>query len=400
MDGKDSPEDPVSLEQEGTSLKGTEEIGAGMKDARPLRLLHLVPKFSRSNDLIHNTIGRIDPGCFASLLCYLDRNPGKVKEDLCPVHSMGRSHQELRRFSFSLIRRLGALIDEERVDLIHCHRHKAALYGTLAARRSRRKIPVVVTVHGMRRTRTFLRRLTNRFLFPRIAAVLAVSEAVRKDLLRTNPGLDPAKVSVVRNGIDLSQFPLRRRKMRGESGPVFGTVGRLAPTKGYDLLLQAMASLLPRFPKAEFRLAGAGPLEGPLKEEASRLGIRDRVIFAGFVKEVPSFLKDLDFFILPSRAEGLPLALLEAMAVGVPVIASSAGGIPEVLNDPGCGLLFPVGSVESLEQTMVKAAEFSQGEYQERVTAARKRVEDVFSLERMVRELEGIYADVLSSPIG
>jgi len=312
---------------------------------------------------------------------------------------MGRTHRELRRFSFSLVRRLGALIDREGIDLVHCHRHKGALYGTLAARRSRRDIPVVITVHGMGRTRTFLRRLTNRLLFPRITRILAVSKAVRKDILQSNPRLDPAKVRVIYNGIDTSRFPLRRNNSRRMDRSVFGTVGRLVPTKGYDLLLRAFAELLLRFPGVTLKIAGAGPLKGCLEEEARRLGIEGKVHFVGFRSDVAVFLEELDFFVLPSRAEGLPLALLEAMAVGVPVIASDAGGIPEVLSDPVFGWTVPAGAVKLLGRAMAKAAASSPDERQRRAWSARKRIEEAFSLDRMVRDIEQIYGECLSSEL-
>ncbi len=367
-----------------------------MAVGRPRRVLHLVPKYSRRDDLIHHYIGQMDRGRFSSLLCYLAQPPSDGNEEICPVHFMGRTSRELHRFSPSLVRDLGRLIEEEEIDLVHCHRHKGALYGLLAARRGHRRIPVVITVHGMGRTRTFLRRLTNRFLFPRITRIMAVSHAVREDLIRTNPGLDSEKVSVVHNGIDTSQFPLRVRNAHSMDRPVFGTVGRLVPTKGQDLLLRAFAGVLTSLPEATLRIAGTGPLEESLKAEARSLEIEGRVHFEGFRDDIDLFLGGCDFFVLPSRAEGLPLALLEAMAAGVPVIASDAGGIPEVINDPSFGLLVPTGSVESLEQSMVEAAAFSPERYQTMVTAARKRVDEAFSLDRMARDVEQIYGECLS----
>jgi len=399
MDEKYSSKDPFPVEKKGTSLNSGKVAVASAASGNPRRVLHLVPKFSRRDDLIHHYIHRLDTGRFSSLLCYLDNNPGDGNEEVCPVHFMGRTHRELRRFSFSLVRRLGALIDREGIDLVHCHRHKGALYGTLAARRSRRDIPVVITVHGMGRTRTFLRRLTNRLLFPRITRILAVSKAVRKDILQSNPRLDPAKVRVIYNGIDTSRFPLRRNNSRRMDRSVFGTVGRLVPTKGYDLLLRAFAELLLRFPGVTLKIAGAGPLKGCLEEEARRLGIEGKVHFVGFRSDVAVFLEELDFFVLPSRAEGLPLALLEAMAVGVPVIASDAGGIPEVLSDPVFGWTVPAGAVKLLGRAMAKAAASSPDERQRRAWSARKRIEEAFSLDRMVRDIEQIYGECLSSEL-
>jgi len=317
-----------------------------------------------------------------------------MEEGACPYHFMGRTKEDLRGFSPSLVRDLRRLLDEENIDLVHCHRHKAALYGTLAVRSGSGKIPVVVTVHGLKRSRTLLRRLTNRYLLSRVTKVVAVSRAVREDVLRANPFPAPGKVEVIYNGIDISRYPLRSRRGGRRDGFLFGSVGRLTPTKGYDLLLAAFAAL--SIKDARLVIAGEGPMRERLEGEARRLGLAGRVTFAGFKEDVRSFLMDLDFFVLPSRAEGLSLALLEAMATGVPVIATETGGIPEVLHDPAVGCLVPEGSVDALRRAMAGVTAWTPERYGAMVAAARKRIEDAFSIESMTRKMEHLYQDILS----
>jgi len=223
---------------------------------------------------------------------------------------------------------------------------------------------------------------------------MAVSEAVRQDVLRANPSLDPEKIVVVHNGINLEQFPLRGGITKREVWPVLGTVGRLVHTKGQVYLLRAFAEILRTFPKALLCFAGSGPLLQELMDETEKLGMASRVRFLGFQKDVAAFLETIDLFVFPSLAEGLALAVLEAMARGVPVVASRVGGIPEILDGQPCGRLVAAKDVTGLSQAVVDV--LSQGEEALRRMGllARRRVEEGFALKRMVSEIERIYERV------
>jgi glycosyltransferase involved in cell wall biosynthesis len=162
------------------------------------------------------------------------------------------------------------------------------------------------------------------------------------------------KLSVVANGIDTSRFvgagsrtALRERWGIPASAPVIGTVGRLAEIKRQDLLIAAFARLRKQRPDAHLFLVGDGPLRDVLEQQAAHLGVADSVHFAGYQPHPERFLQGMDMFALTSRSEGMPLAVLEAWAAGVPVVASCVGGLPEMVSDQR-GILFPPGDEVAL----------------------------------------------------
>ena len=361
------------------------------------RILHLVPKFSRGSDTVNDYVGRLDRDRFQSVLCYLGREPEeKFSPGIYPVRFLGFSPEELKGFTLRVPRRLQTLLEEERIDLIHCNRHKSVLYAVLAVALSRRiEIPIVVSVRSMRGSRTIARRLTNRFLFPRVARLLALSEGVRQDILTANHWLDPDKVRVVYNGIDTDRFPLRKTWNDQDVWPVIGNVGRLVYTKGQTYLLQAFAKLLEVYPGATLKIAGDGPLREELQQEAAHLGIDGRVHFLGFQSDIAGFLQGIDLFVFPSIFEGLGLSMLESLSTGVPVVASEVGGIPEVLQGMDAGRLVPPSNVEALVSAMEEFLLPGRESLFELGKQARKQVEKKFSLEKVARNFEQVYLSEL-----
>lgn len=364
---------------------------------RKIRVMHLIAKWGRSNDLINEYISSLDPDRFDSLLCSMDAGPGEASRHPkgYSTHCLGHSREDLRGFRPGVALELKRLILERDIQILHCHKYRSVLYGTLAAMMSGKKtLKVIATVHSLRRSRTLNRRLTNRFLFPRISGIMAVSEAVRQDVLRTNPFLPPEKIEVVHNGIRLESFPVREGIREREAWPILGTVGRLVHTKGQVYLLRAFARILENFPEALLLFAGSGPLLADLKEETEKLGIASHVRFLGFRKDVSGFLRNIDIFVFPSLAEGLALAVLEAMARGLPVVASRVGGVPEILHGQPCGRLVEAEDVAGLTQAVVDVLSRGEEGLRQMGLLARKRVEEAFTLRRMVSDIERIYERV------
>ncbi len=359
----------------------------------PIRVIHLVPKYIRSNDLIEDCVNQLDPVRFHSSRCYMNRQPeGFVSPAFSAVRFLGFEPGEINGFNPRIAFRLKQLLQEQRPAILHCHRHKSVLYGVLAVWLGRRTdTKIIVSVHSMRRSRTFFRRMTNRILFPRVSRILAVSDGVRQDVLRANPWLSENKVSVVHNGIDLEKFPLRNQVREKAGWPVIGTVGRLVQTKGQTYLLQAFSKIVQTYPEATLLIAGAGPLLEDLKQEAAGLGIDPCVRFLGFQNDISAFLQNIDLFVLPSLAEGLCLAVLEAMATGVPVVSTRVGGLPEIFDHAPYGRLVPSMNVQALHEAIMEF--LSMGDESLRLLGieARKRVEEAFTLQRMARDFEEIY---------
>jgi glycosyltransferase involved in cell wall biosynthesis len=211
-------------------------------------------------------------------------------------------------------------------------------------------------------------------------------------------------VVTVRNGIDPEPFisgggsTQEARASLGLPKDVFliGTVGRLDPTKAPGHLIDAFNVLVRQGADAYLALAGEGRLRHDLEAQIASLGLENRVILMGHMKEIPQFLRSLDLFVLPSLREGLPLALLEAMASGLPVVATNTGGIPEVLSGLEGAVLVPVGDINALAVAFDRMYRSSNEELSSMGQGNRERVLKDFTWERMLRETTAVYEAVLA----
>lgn len=238
-----------------------------------------------------------------------------------------------------------------------------------------------------------LDKSTNRFAHH----IIAVAAACR-DFLTTHESIPPEKISLVPNAIDLRRFSpgeVSRDDARAQLGlpagfRIVAGVGRLNPQKNFALFLEIAAQLAPRFPDLHFLLAGDGPEEQMLREKASALGIANRVIFSGYVADTRLVYLAADLLLMPSRYEGLPMTLLEAMAMGLPVVASKLDGIAEVISDGAEGFLAPSDDAALfVERT---AALLADAELSSRISKnARAKIEAHFSVGRMTSAVEDIY---------
>jgi glycosyltransferase involved in cell wall biosynthesis len=186
----------------------------------------------------------------------------------------------------------------------------------------------------------------DRLALKKMHGVVGVSEALVQQL--RGAGVTERKIWRIPNGIRVWEEGYERRttpkdavKGSAHNRIVLGAVGRLAPVKGYAYLLTAMQEVVRQHPHCELIIAGDGPLKQELWSLRDRLGLHQFVHFAGFIQDMNEFFRQIDVFLMPSLSEGLPMALLEAMACGKACIASEVGGIPEVLNSPDLGILVP-----------------------------------------------------------
>jgi glycosyltransferase involved in cell wall biosynthesis len=252
-------------------------------------------------------------------------------------------------------------------DLVHFHSNKAAFVGRRAVRRLAARPATAFTAHNYPSFERsgFVRRTLGRRALARVGAdvdrTIAVSFALAGDLVE-NVGFDPAKVAVVHNGIDAAAVaagstPEAGRALREATGipadaVVVGTIGRLVRDKGLDVLFRALGSLVDRHQELHCVVVGDGPDETRLREVAASLRIEDRVVFAGFVDDVGPWLAAMDVFALPTLVEAFGMSALEAMAAGVPIVASSVGGVPEVVADDTTGMLVDPGDANALADTL------------------------------------------------
>jgi len=289
--------------------------------------------------------------------------------------------------------RLARLISRRAPAVIHAHMPPAELYVRAALlMRLDSRTPLVISRHNTERFFDGPMELSiARFVARRANRVIAISRAVEGDTLARGL-VAPSCIDVIPYGIDPAPFRIRnpqyRAGLRSRWGftPddfVVGAIARLAPQKGLDVLLEAFASAASRSER-HLRLAvvGEGPLGPALSAQARALGRDGSVVWLGRQPpaDVPSILAAFDLFALPSRYEGLGLVLLEALAAGIPIVASRVGPIPEIIRDGTTGMLVPPDDPEALAQAIVAAA---AGRAVQDADAARLDLEARFSIEAM-----------------
>ena len=221
------------------------------------------------------------------------------------------------------------------------HTHLPVLeYVLPAVRLYGRRVKVIHTVHNIAReeTRHRVLREVNRRAFSHGVVPVALNEEVRSSICREY-ALPPSAVPVVGNGIDLDAFRGPQRRGPRGAGARLLCVARLAPAKNHALLLRTVARLRESGRDVSLTLVGDGPLRGALEERARELGISERVRFAGRRTDTAAFYRDCDLFVLLSDYEGMPMSIIEAMASGLPVVATRAGGVAELVDDGVNGAL-------------------------------------------------------------
>jgi glycosyltransferase involved in cell wall biosynthesis len=349
-------------------------------------LLHLAEELrSRGHDVL--PVGP-DDGCG-----WLS---GQLRE-----HGFQPATFSLRRpLDWRCLRGLVELLYSRRVDVVHSHEFTMAVYGAAAARRLGKRH--VITMHGGRYFATrWRRRVAMRWAVRRSDALVAVSGATAADLRQTL-GLASTAVTVIPNGVPFREG--EREHVRQELGVapnelLFVSVGNLYPVKGHMLLLKALASLHRSGRERPWRLAiaGRGEEEGPLRAYAAAEGLDGRVHLLGYRQDIPDILAAADLFVMPSLSEGLPLALVEAMSAGLPVVASEVGGIPEVVEHDHEALLVPAGEPEALAAALSRlmhddAAREALG------AAARRRALSDFGVRAMGDAYERLYRGKAVAP--
>jgi glycosyltransferase involved in cell wall biosynthesis len=239
--------------------------------------------------------------------------------------------------------------------------------------------------------------------------VVAVSEGTRRFCIEQE-GMRAEKVITIRNGIDLADYdpcmllPAERKQLRAElglqgAGGIVGTVASLQVKKGHSYLLEAIPLVLSEFPDAYFLLAGEGPERGRLRAMTRRLQIEDRVRFLGVRHDISRILALIDLFVLPSLWEGLPNAILEAMAMQKPVVATTVDGNVEAVVAGKTGLLVPPRDAFALADAIRELLRDSEIARNMGV-AGRERIEQGFSLPQIIDEYDMLYKWILGQKIG
>lgn len=288
-------------------------------------------------------------------------------------------------------------------DVVHLHLARSGILGRLASVRMPHRL--VYTEHNIWSRYPRLIRHANASTFHLNHGVAAVSKAVRDQILaglRWPP--DTSRVAVIGNAVDVDQIEksaLTRSDSRHRMGVpddalVVGNIANLFARKGQEFLIMAAAEICRRDNRVRFVVIGEGDEREALERQIHRLGLEEHVLLLGAVRDAYRLLRGFDVFVLSSRFEGMPVALLEAMALGIPAVATSVGGIPEVIIQGETGIVVPPEDVSSLEAALTRFlsdAEFrrSAGE------AARRRVAERYSMPAFVQAYDALYRSVLGN---
>ncbi|SFG00508.1 Glycosyltransferase involved in cell wall bisynthesis [Desulfotomaculum arcticum] len=312
------------------------------------------------------------------------------------------------RQDLSTLKILYQYMRSKKVKLVHSHGAKAALLARPAAVLA--KVPVnIYTAHNSIINSNWpswknnLAAMVDYVLSWPTDSIITVSGALGEEISKFER-IPRSKIKVIPNGIDYKAFNkiLDRKKLKSDFGipwdrQVIGTVARMAPQKGLHILIQAAELLVKEF-DLHFLMVGDGPLKKTLQEQVQNKALGNRFIFTGALEDVSAAYSVMDFFVLPSLTEGLPLSLLEAMAFNLPVLASRVGGIPEVIDDKECGMLVAPGDFRDLVQSIAYLLK-NPGLARQYSTKARQKIVKEFCVTRTIKETVNLYLQLLQEKV-
>lgn len=299
----------------------------------------------------------------------------------------------LQLFLFFPIFLITALQRSKDADVIHAHWTAAGLVGAVVRKLTGKKL--IVTVHGtdLAIVKGGLIKYLTKFVFNNADSIIVVSESMVKDLEKH---FDIGKKAVViPNGVVLSLYKgIKNQDGQKLQNLIF--IGRLHRSKNIPVLLKAMKELESKLPKLKLTIVGSGSEEGYLRSLAGKMGLRDRVVFAGEVErsKIPQLLSKSSVLVLPSEREGFGMALIEAMAAGLPVIGSDTGGISNIIKEGHTGFKFPVGDFGKLA-TLIYTLLKDKGLYRKISANAEKEAYDNYSIYKVAKKHIELYKSLI-----
>jgi glycosyltransferase involved in cell wall biosynthesis len=367
---------------------------------RPVRVCFLIDELNLAGTesqllalIRHVGRARVQP-----YLALLKAAPGFRSTDLCcPV--LGLGVRKLRRpFAVLQAWRFAQFLRQERIDVLQMYMPDSTYFGAPAGRWA--GVPHIIRTrnnlnHWMTRTDRWLGRLYNRL----VHCTLTNSEAARQAVLR-DEGPDPDSVHVLENGVDLERFVAVEDLKTCSSSQVrrIGVVANLRKIKGVDVFVEAARLVAMRHPDATFHIAGVGEDRLALEQQIARLNLASRIELCGRVTDIPAFLSSIDVAVLPSRSEGMSNALLEYMAAGRAIVATSVGATPQMLEHGRHGLLVPTENPIALAEAMM-ATLADPLAAKTRAASARRRAERYYGRQAMIERFERFFAGLVFKPL-
>jgi glycosyltransferase involved in cell wall biosynthesis len=385
-----------------------------MPDSHPIRILRVIARLNIGGPAIHvalltEKLGA--PDYESTLVCgNIDVGEGDMAyyAESRGVHplilpELGRAVNPLSDVKaifalYKLMRRL-------KPDIVHTHTAKAGFTGRVAAWLA--GVPVIVhTFHGHVFRGYFSPAKTRFFiLLEQIAArlsdtVITLTETLKREIAEEFHITRPDHITVLSLGFDLSPFASQPRKTGNfrrawhipNGAPLVGIVGRMVPVKNHALFLDAALKVRTAIPTAHFLIVGDGELRAQIESQIDALGLSDCVTITGWLRDLAPVYSNLDVKVICSVNEGTPVTVIEALTVGCPVVATSVGGLPDLLDGGALGKLVPSGDSDALAIAIIDTLRHPPD-----MTAARALMQERFSVERLTRDLDALYKRLLAS---
>ena len=301
------------------------------------------------------------------------------------------------KFDWNVLVRLCRLWRIDKPDLVHTHLYHAGIIGRIVAKVMGIRM-VVVHQHGAERVRSIIRSGIDRITSSLVSQYVATCRAVA-DVLQQREGISGTKIAVIYNGIEcldqIGQYPDKPHQTLSSLMTIIN-IGRLSPEKGHNTLLEAIARLNSGHTQARLVLVGEGESQTFLTDRIKELNLNGFVHMLGKRRDIAELLVNADIFVLPSDWEGVSMALLEAMAAGLPVVATAVGGTPEVVIDGINGLLVPPGDPEALASALTRL--LLDPDLRRHIgQAGRQSVVERFNIQHTVQQLQALYENLIYS---
>ncbi len=375
--------------------------GPGAAGPRKLNVLHICDHLGWEGSRMHGVkrlfawiIPRFDPERFAVSLVSLRKKD--LSEETLDSFGVDITYLHKSKFDPATLPALLKVIDRKQIDLLHMHGYGATTFGRAAA--ALRRIPTILHEHANLTDTPWFQKVADRALEPFTDIAIAVSRSTADFVIRARR-VRPEKVKVVYLGAPLDEFSRPRsadevadaRRALGIAPHelAVGTITRLHESKGNAYLVDAARLVAEARPQARFFLVGEGPLRPALEAQAHALGLGDRFVFTGFVKDVPAALSAFDVNVFPSLWEGTPLTVFEALAMGKPIVATDADGLVDVLTDQHDALIVPKRNARALADKIVWSLD--RPDERARLSAAARATGRRYDIDAFVRKMERLY---------
>ncbi len=369
-----------------------------------MKVLHLISSkglYGAEGVLLNLMIASKNAGHQPHLMCFRSASKPEPQIDSEAKNNGITSRTIVCKYKFDIkaIRDIRRFALDKGIQIIHSHGYKADVYGAIVSKFSH--LPLVATLHGWTNEDKKVKfyETIDKLILRMINHLVPVSSVINEEL--KGRGLNGRKVTVIPNAIDTEKFnPFREDagpndRLEAKSELTIGTVGRLSPEKGHSCLLKVFKKVISSVPNLKLLIVGDGALRSSLEKEAKDLGIEKKVIFTGMQKDMVSMYRAMDIFVLPSFTEGLPLVLLEAMSMELPVVATGVGAIPQVIGQNE-GIQVPSKDMDALKEAIISLVNDSTARHAMGKAARRKVVSD-FSLDQFTQKYMSVYERVLDS---